>query len=192
MINKIIVCWVLFFVIILDIGCSTSVQNIKSDKSPNIDINNDKKIKTFGITPDNFRKEMNARMEKETREALYPFQTFNIQNNHFKVDRISKENIILEGTIASNGELTSLTYTSRMVDDESLIKTMSLIDLTAKILPPSMDEKKKGDLLEDVIEASVASPKSFAQKLVNNSVVYTVESLPDGQFIVRYTPATIS
>ncbi|ESK38825.1 hypothetical protein P256_01644 [Acinetobacter nectaris CIP 110549] len=190
--KKYVIGIMLCFFTIVGTACSTSVQNSKNEVSSNTKSKYDDSQKTFGITAESFRQQINERMSKTTNERLAPFQVFDIQKNKFKVDDISQRNIILEGTVAPNGELSSITYKSRMVDDESLIKTMALVDLTAKVLPPNMDEKKKGDLLEDVIEASVASPKSFAQKTVNNSVIYTVESLPDGQFIVTYTPATMS
>lgn len=177
------------FFALLNTACSTSVQNPKNEISSSTKSKYaNEHQKTFGITAEQFREKMNARMDKTNTYVLVPFESFDIQKNKFKVDDISQRNIILEGTVAPNGELTSIIYKSRMNDDESLIKTMTLIDVTAKILPPTIDEKKKGDLLEDVIEASVASPKSYAQKTVDNAVTYAVKSLPDGQFVVTYTP----
>lgn len=164
-------------------GCQTSnikpIQETKPLAS--------KTTQNFGLTPEEFRVAINQRMSIPDLRFLKPFEPFVIKNKYFSVGNITDGQGTLEGKVDDDGKLVLLRYRSRLVDDKSLLTTMSLTQLTAKILPPTgVSEQQKESWIEQVMEAAVASPDNFSQKEVQRHIIYSASTTANGALDVSY------
>ncbi|MCF9047422.1 hypothetical protein [Acinetobacter nectaris] len=142
--------------------------------------------KSFAMTPEQFRVAMNQKLRVDNLASLVTFSPFVLNNHFFTVDHIADQQIMLEGKVNSDGQLTLIRYRSHLMDEKSLVIAMSLIKNTAKILPSVLNEKDRESSIEQIMEDAVASPTGSAKKEIERGIIYSASSLPNGLFEVSY------